>query len=90
MDAVRNKAFEARLFLKLVGFRKEDHVPRQPAKQALLDDMFVDKARRYGMFRISDGEYVCRKVFQDLLQAKSLPDNKWAEKARRRFEKYMT
>jgi len=84
----RNNAFEARLLLKRAGFRKEDHAPRHPAKQALLDDMYVEKARRCGMLRVSDNEYVCRKVFQERLERGTLPDNKWVEKTRARFEEY--
>jgi len=88
MDSVRDKAFEARLFLKLSGFRKEDHTLRNPAKQALLDDMYVEKSRRLGMLRISDTTYVCREVFRSLLQKNALPDNRWTAKARKRFEQY--
>ena len=87
MDSERNKAFEARLFLKFTGFRKEDHAPRHPAKQALLDDMYVEKACGCGLLRISDNEYVCRKVFQERLAKGTLPDNKWVERSRVRFER---
>jgi len=87
MDVNRNKDFEARLFLKLTGFRKEDHAPRLPAKQRLLDEMYVERARGCGLLRISDNEYVCRKVFQERLTQGTLPDNKWVERSRVRFEK---
>ena len=85
MNLDRDKAFEASLFLKRTGFRKEDHAPRHPAKQALLDDMFVEKARRFGMLRISDSDYVCRQVFQERLEKGTLPDNKWVKKSLSRF-----
>lgn len=88
MNPNRDKAFEARLFLKSVGFRKEDHAPRHPAKQVLLDEMFVEKAHGCSMLRIDDDEYVCRKVFQERLAKGTLPDNKWVKKSRARFEKY--
>ena len=86
MISNRDKAFEARLFLKRIGFRKEDHADRHPAKQALLDEMYVAKALACGMLRIGDNEYVCRSVFRERLEAGTLPDNKWVVKSRSRFE----
>jgi len=88
MDSYRDKSFEARLFLKQVGFRKEDHAPRDPVKQALLDEMYVEKAMRNCMLRISDNEYVCRKVFRKRLENGTLPDNEWVRKSREIFRKY--
>ena len=85
MNPNRDKAFEARLFLKRVGFRKEDHAPRHPAKQALLDEMFAEKARGCCMLRISGDEYVCRRVFQERLANGTLPDTQWVKKSRARF-----
>jgi hypothetical protein len=85
MNLDRDKAFEASLFLKRTGFRKEDHAPRHPVKQALLDDMFVEKARKFSMLRISDSDYVCRRVFLERLEKGTLPDNKWVKKSLARF-----
>ena len=81
MNIDRDKAFEASLFLKRAGFRKEDHAPRHPAKQRLLDDIFVEKARRSGMLRIGDSDYVCRRVFLERFEKGTLPDNKWVKKS---------
>ena len=89
MQSNADKAFEARLFLKCTGVRKEDHLPRAPAKQALLDELYVEQAARLGMLRISDKEYVCRELFRELLHKGTLPDNRWTQKSRIRFEKYL-
>jgi hypothetical protein len=88
MNLNRDKNFEVRLFLKRVDFRKEDHAPRHPAKQAMLDEMYVAKARGACMLRISDDEYVCREVFQERLDSGTLPDNEWVKKSRIKFEKF--
>lgn len=88
MNPQREKDFEARLFLKCAGFRKEEHAPREPAKQALLDEMFVERARRHCLLRISDNEYVCREIFKERFESGTLPNTAWSRAALALFEQY--